>query len=85
MCARSTNGMFRAVARQLCRSALGDRADIDEHAAELAAALALLLERLLELLLGDQLLLEQQVAEADALAGFGSHGSSVAGGGRREP
>ena len=53
---------------------LGHGADVDEHAAELAAAAALLLERFLELLLRDQLLLEQQVAETNALAMFGRHG-----------
>ncbi len=54
----------------------GDRADVDQHAAELAAAAALLRERLLQLLLRDQLLLEQQIAEANALARFGCHGGS---------
>ena len=63
---------------------LGNGADVDQHAAELAAARALLVERFLELLLGDQLLLEQQVSEPDALAGFGGQGASARGSERRE-
>ena len=52
---------------------LGNGADVDQHAAELAAAHALLRERVLQLLLGDQLLLEQQIAEPDAFFALRGH------------
>ncbi len=57
------------------------RADVDQHAAELAAAHALLGERVLELLLGNQLLLEKQIAEADAFPLLG-HGCGLSAPGR---
>ena len=44
---------------------LGDEAGLDEHAAELAPAALLLVERGLELVLGQQLLLEQNLAQPD--------------------
>ncbi len=45
------------------------RTDVDQHPAELAAAVALRLQRLVQLLFGDQLLLEQQLTQPDALPG----------------
>ncbi len=45
----------------------GDEADLDQHATQLAPAALLFVERELQLLFGDEVLLYQQIAEANFL------------------
>ena len=59
------NGTCNWRASALADLFFGDKPAIDEHAAQLAAAALLFFERLLELVCGQQLLLEKNFAESN--------------------
>ena len=60
-------GNLQALGENLVQLLFADQVQIREYATELAAGALLLGQRLLQLLIGDDLVLEQQLAEADLL------------------